>query len=276
MHSPLITVYMPTHNRVNNLKRAVHSVQAQDHTNWQLIIVNDGSKDATADYLDSLVLTDERIIVFHHEIAQGACVARNKAIEAASGEFITGLDDDDAFTPNRLSYFLENWSNNYSALCTPVTVCKGQSKVAHHYFIGELTFNDILVVNKVGNQLFCKTADLKSINGFDPHFKARQDADTWVRFLKAHGKGNKLPKSTYLQYEEQSQLSITRSPSRLIGFRQFIEKHEALMSKRQRNAMACWESIIMGRWVPLYLLLKSDSDIYKYSLMHNIKKLLRR
>ncbi|KPZ52525.1 UDP-Glc:alpha-D-GlcNAc-diphosphoundecaprenol beta-1,3-glucosyltransferase WfgD [Pseudoalteromonas sp. P1-13-1a] len=276
MQTPLITVYMPTHNRLNNLKRAVQSVLDQSYSQWELIIVNDGSSDGTADYLNALALTDPRITVFHHETALGACAARNKAINAASGEFITGLDDDDVFTTDRLTYFMTHWSESYTSLCTPVTVCKGSSKVEHNFFIGELSLDDILVVNKVGNQLFCKTEHLKHIGGFDTSFKAWQDYDTWVRFFKSYGPGLKLPKSTYLQYEVQSDVSITRSPNRLTGFKQFLNKHSLLMNKKQLNAMGCWEAIISGNWVPLSLLIHSHKDIYKYSIMHNMKKILGR
>jgi len=276
MHSPLITIYMPTHNRLNNLKRAVNSVLLQDYSNWELIIVNDGSADGTKEYLAQLVKSEKRITAYHNDAAYGACAARNTAIKAASGEYITGLDDDDEFTTNRLSYFLNNWCDKYSSLCTPVTICNGKTQVAHHFFIGELTLNDLLVINKVGNQLFCKTDDLKKIDGFDAEFKAWQDYDTWVRFFKHHGKGLKLPSSTYLQYEVQSKASITRSPNRLVGFKQFLKKHSSLMNNKQLNAMKCWEAIICGKWISLLLLFKSHRDIYKYAVFHNIKKLLGR
>ncbi|MEG3756696.1 glycosyltransferase [Pseudoalteromonas carrageenovora] len=276
MKTPLVSVYMPTHNRLNNLKRAVQSIREQSYVHWELIIVNDGSTDGTISYLDELALTDPRIMVFHHAKPLGACAARNKAINMATGEFITGLDDDDVFTCNRLSYFVDNWSDSYASLCTPVTVCRNNSKVEHNFFIGELTLNDILVVNKVGNQLFCKTRDLRGIGGFDIEFKAWQDYDTWIRFFKSYGSGLKLPQSTYLQYEEQSNKSITRSPNRLTGFKQFLNKHSVLMNNKQVNAMKCWEAIIRGNWVSLGLLISSHKDIYKYSLLHNIKKLLGR
>lgn len=270
---PLITVYMPTHNRLSNLKRAVKSVLNQSYQNWQLIIVNDGSSDGTKNYLEHLALTDNRIYIFNNDTPKGACIARNIAINAATGEFITGLDDDDEFTPDRLSYFLKSWKYPYTSLCTPVTICKRNKQTVHRYFIGDLTIDDLLVINKVGNQLFCKTTDLKEINGFDPMFKAWQDYDTWLRFFEKNGRGKKLPESTYLQYEEANYKSITRSPNRLIGFRQFLEKHQSLMSNKQKNAMFCWEAIISGKWVSLKLLLKSHRDIYKYALLHNIKKI---
>ncbi|MEL0615142.1 glycosyltransferase, partial [Marinomonas arenicola] len=69
-------------------------------------IVNDGSADGTKEYLAQLVKSEKRITEYHNDTSYVACAARNTAIKAASGEYITGLDDDDEFTTNRLSYFL--------------------------------------------------------------------------------------------------------------------------------------------------------------------------
>lgn len=92
---PLVSVYIPTYNRLNLLKRAVNSVLAQDYLNIELLIVDDGSKDGTADYLKRLSLLDERVKFLLNEKNYGACICRNKAIDISSGELITGLDDDD-------------------------------------------------------------------------------------------------------------------------------------------------------------------------------------
>ncbi|MCG7538929.1 glycosyltransferase [Pseudoalteromonas sp. CO348] len=271
--SPLITIYMPTHNRLDNLKRALLSVQAQSYDNWELIIVNDGSSDGTKAFLDSIQSVQIRI--FHNDKAKGACHARNIAIQAAQGEFITGLDDDDEFCPDRLETLIGAWQPQYSFLCTPVTICKGSAQKEHPFFIGPISLESMLVINKVGNQIFCKTEHLREIGGFDEEFKAWQDYDTWVRFIERFGPGLKLPKSTYLQHESSS-VSITRSPNRLKGFYQFLAKHEHLMDQKQRNAMKCWEHIIKGQWVPLRVLAAADNAIFKYSFFHNIKRILGR
>ncbi|WP_105167346.1 glycosyltransferase [Pseudoalteromonas sp. T1lg23B] len=267
--SPLVTIYMPTHNRLGNLQRAIRSIESQSYGNWELIIVNDGSSDGTNEYLESL--NNNKIRVFHNVPAQGACHARNVAIENAKGYFITGLDDDDEFTPDRLQIFIDSWNDTYSFLCSPVTVVRGTNHKVHPYFIGELDLQDILVINKVGNQIFCKTEDLRAIGGFDTSFKAWQDYDTWVRFTQRFGKGIKLDKSTYLQHEDDKTGSITRSPNRLIGFQQFLDKHQHLMSSKQKLAMNCWEKIIQGQWVPLLKLALADKNIVKYGLLHNLK-----
>jgi len=245
---PLVTIYMPTHNRPDNLKRAIESVKNLNYANWE----------------------------FTNTPAQGACKARNVAIFHAKGEFITGLDDDDEFTPNRLDNFLANWSDNNAFLCTPVTISQDGKQTEHNFFIGDIQLSDLLSINKVGNQIFCKTKNLQEINGFNESFKAWQDYDTWLRFAQKFGKGKKLAKSTYIQYENASDNSITRSGNRLIGFHQFLDKHEYLMNKRQRNAMKCWEKIINLEYIPILLIAKSHPDIFKYALFNNIKRILRK
>ena len=98
---PLITVYIPTHNRSILLKRAVDSVLRQTYENFEIIICDDGSSDNTADYLVDLASRDHRVKFIRNNEPKGACFSRNRCIELAKGEFITGLDDDDEFVENR-------------------------------------------------------------------------------------------------------------------------------------------------------------------------------
>lgn len=101
-----ISIITPVFNGEAVLPAAVASVQAQTCGDWEWIIVNDGSTDATAAYLDAL--TDPRIRVVHQANA-GVSSARNAALDLARGEFITFLDADDALPERslevRLDYF---------------------------------------------------------------------------------------------------------------------------------------------------------------------------
>lgn len=99
---PLVTVYMPTHNRGALIRRAIDSVLNQTYKNLELIICSDGSTDETVDILQEYCDKDPRISYVVNETSQGACYSRNRCIERAKGEFITGLDDDDEFTANRI------------------------------------------------------------------------------------------------------------------------------------------------------------------------------
>ena len=94
--SPSVTVYIPTYNRPAMLKRAVLSVLAQTHNNIEILVVDDSSSIENqaemrklAEQLGFSVITNEN--------SKGACGARNTAIKYASGDYITGLDDDDEF-----------------------------------------------------------------------------------------------------------------------------------------------------------------------------------
>ena len=120
--NPLISIYMPTWNRQQLAIRAIKSVLRQDYSNWEMIIVDDCS--TSWEQLQQYVtaLNDPRITYIHNDINSGACAVRNQAIMLAQGEYITGIDDDDEWTPNRLSVFLAHNSNwSLTPFCTLTT-----------------------------------------------------------------------------------------------------------------------------------------------------------
>ncbi|EYI87469.1 putative glycosyl transferase [Salmonella enterica subsp. enterica serovar Heidelberg str. N18413] len=104
--NPLISIYMPTWNRQQLAIRAIKSVLRQDYRHWEMIIVDDCS--SSYQQLQQFVeeLNDPRVRYTHNARNTGACAVRNQAIMQAQGHYITGIDDDDEWTPNRLSVFL--------------------------------------------------------------------------------------------------------------------------------------------------------------------------
>lgn len=102
---PLVSVILPTYNRFEFLKRAIDSVLIQSMKDWELIIWDDGSDDATSDYCQSL--RDKRIRYFWHE-NRGVSFARNQAIEKSEGTYLAFLDSDDQWLPDKLSLQMES------------------------------------------------------------------------------------------------------------------------------------------------------------------------
>lgn len=91
----MITFIIPVYNtRIELIHRAVDSVLAQGSSDWELIIVDDGSKESVAQEIDLTAKSDERIKVFHQR-NQGVCVARNTGIAAACGDYVAFVDADD-------------------------------------------------------------------------------------------------------------------------------------------------------------------------------------
>jgi hypothetical protein len=95
-----VSIIMPTYNRADTLPRAVASVRDQSFQDWELVIVDDGSTDGTAELLART--NDPRIKVMSQQ-NQGCYVARNVGMRASSGRYITFLDSDDEWLP----WFLE-------------------------------------------------------------------------------------------------------------------------------------------------------------------------
>ena len=101
----MFSVIMPVYNGEKFIEDAVNSVCAQTYNNWELIIVNDGSKDNTAEVLKKYE-TNSQIKIIHKENG-GVSVARNTAISASKGEYIVFLDADDVWHSNHLEVMNE-------------------------------------------------------------------------------------------------------------------------------------------------------------------------
>jgi len=96
----LVSIMMPAYNAEKFIASAIESVLNQTYSLWELIIINDGSSDHTADILKSY--TDSRIRVFHQPNS-GEAAARNNALTKINGEFLAFLDSDDQYAPTYLA-----------------------------------------------------------------------------------------------------------------------------------------------------------------------------
>jgi len=100
-----ISVIMPAFNSEDTVGDAIQSVIAQTYTNLELIIVDDGSDDKTCQVIEAFA--DRRIKLIKHDRNKGQGAARNTAIAAASGDWITLIDADDFWAGERLEKLLE-------------------------------------------------------------------------------------------------------------------------------------------------------------------------
>lgn len=103
-NQPLISIIIPTYNRVHLIGETLDSVIAQTYTNWECIVVDDGSTDDTASVLQSYCDNDVRI-QYHkrpNNFAKGACSCRNYGFEISKGTYINWFDDDDIMCATKL------------------------------------------------------------------------------------------------------------------------------------------------------------------------------
>jgi len=99
--TPRVTVLLPVHNGADYLREAIDSVLAQTFTSFELLIVDDGSTDATPALIESF--SDPRLVVIRNDTALGVARSLNLGLHAARGEYIARLDADDLCQPERLT-----------------------------------------------------------------------------------------------------------------------------------------------------------------------------
>lgn len=98
---PLVSIVLPTRDRLPHLREAVGSVLAQTYGHWELIVVDDGSTDASVPFLRSLA--DRRIRVLERPRRGSPARLRNEALAEATGDYVAFLDSDDAWEPEKLA-----------------------------------------------------------------------------------------------------------------------------------------------------------------------------
>ncbi|ELN2738038.1 glycosyltransferase [Pluralibacter gergoviae] len=238
MNNRLVTVYIPTYNRATQVYKAINSILIQTYQHFEIIVCDDGSSDETQEVLKALKDKDDRIFIIKHDKPKGACIARNKCLEIARGEFVTGLDDDDEFTPDRLEKFMYYADKlEYTMYCSNLFYKKNTHLIKGERYTGKIDLNMISYRNRIGNQIFVKRELLQKVNGFDPNAPAWQDYDLWFRLIKSGCNCYRIPEATYIMDVSHSGPRITTSSKAYKGYKYFIEKHRSSLNRYQLNSL---------------------------------------
>lgn len=104
--SPRVSIIIPALNAQAYIEKSVTSALSQTCPDIEVIVVDDGSSDGTVEMVEQFAKGDARVRLFRHGSPRGPSAARNTGIAAARGEWISPLDADDAFAPNRIDYLL--------------------------------------------------------------------------------------------------------------------------------------------------------------------------
>src|SRR5690625_4190600 len=102
MNEPLVSIITPVYNAERFLSETIKSVKEQTYKNWELLLVDDCSKDNSAKIIKEFNRTDDRIKYIKLEKNSGASISRNTGIKNAKGRFIAFVDSDDLWEPEKL------------------------------------------------------------------------------------------------------------------------------------------------------------------------------
>lgn len=184
MEEDLVSIITPTYNCAKFIGETIESVQKQTYKNWEMIIVDDASKDNTEEVVKKY--KDDRIHYIRLKENGGAAVARNFAMQNAKGKYMAFLDSDDLWKESKLEKQLEFMKqNNYNITCTSYEQIneKGEKLNKEIKPKRKVDYNGILLTCPVGNSTVMY--NVENLGKFEvPNIRKRNDDALWLRVLK--------------------------------------------------------------------------------------------
>lgn len=184
MTTPRVSIVIPTYNRAHFLNEAIESVRSQTVTDWELIVIDDGSIDSTSESLASLM--DPRIKVIRQD-NMGVAAARNRGAREARASLIAFLDSDDLWLPQKLKIQLDHFeANAKSSICQTeeIWVRHGRrvNPAMRHAKKSGWIFKDCIPLCIISpSAVMIRKDAFDALGGFDENFAACEDYDLWLR-----------------------------------------------------------------------------------------------
>ena len=192
---PKVSVVITTYNRARFIAEAIKSVLTQSFRDFEIIVVDDGSKDNTAD------IVREFPVSYYYQENQGIVGAYNRGIELAKGEYIDFLDSDDSFLPDALAKGVEvlnahpevGFSYGRAYLVDEDGRIFGLKKNGRQSGVrqGSQEIGDLIYGNYItSSTVMLRSSCLNEIGTFDPRFKSgSEDFELWTRLARKFAVG---------------------------------------------------------------------------------------
>lgn len=219
--TPLVSVIVPAYKVAGYIGDALNSVLAQTFTDYEIIVVNDGSPDTEA--LEKVLAPYMARIVYLKQENRGVSAARNTGIKAARGSLIAFLDGDDAWLPHYLEVQVARIQADPTIdVLYPNVMMFGDSSEAGEEFMticpsnGEVTFERLLLQEcNVSNCSIARRDTIIGAGMFDEGLRSVEDFDLWLRVIK-HGGRIAYHRDVLARYRRRAD-SLTADPIWLSG-----------------------------------------------------------
>ncbi len=202
LNQPLISIIMPVKDGEKYLGAAIESILAQTWSNWELIVVNDGSTDKTGEILAQYARKDKRIKVITNRKNLGVAASLNKALKAACGQYIARMDADDISLPERLEKqvkFLEKNPAIVAVGCQVEVIDEEDNLVGKKEFPTDpkSCYHYLMLTVPIQHpSLMARSAAIKKY-GYDERLWTAEDWDLYFKLLQ-EGQLSNLKETLYL------------------------------------------------------------------------------
>lgn len=206
-----VSVIIPCFNAEQFIGDAIESVLKQSWHNFELLIVDDASKDGTCDVVRKYVEKDTRIKLISLDTNGGAAAARNVAIDKAKGRYLAFLDSDDLWMPNKLKVQIEEMEKTDAAFSCTGYIVKSKKELKRTVTPPEKITEELLLS---GFAPGCPTViiDIKHIGEklYMPNIKAAEDIAFWIMILRKSAKGIGIGDKLTVVHELETSLSSNK------------------------------------------------------------------
>lgn len=255
----MVSVVIPNYNRSILLGRAIQSVLNQTYTNFEILVCDDGSTDDSYDIVNSF--NDNRIVWLPGKRVGRPAGPRNRGISYAQGDWISFLDSDDIWQPNKLELQLEFAEiNKLSAICSNAYV-EENGELKRNYFSEKvqsvIKFNDLLESNKIiCSSVLVSRKCLEIIGKFSEgaSLRALEDYDLWIRISTITNWG--YLNANLVTYKQDSIDSVRGKENINIQTHQVVVFNSFLIWAKFSNLKYSLKIILKLMQIKLYLSLK--------------------
>ena len=184
---PCVTVVMPAYNAERYIEIAIRSVMGQTFTDWELIVIDDGSKDATMEIVERLASEDGRITLLRNEANMGVAKTRNRGMARSRGQYVALLDSDDVWHPEKLEkqVALAKETGADVVYCSYALVDENGRKKCDDFIVPAQTdFNASLTKGVISCSTALLSRKVTETYRFDNTYY-HEDLALWLQILKA-------------------------------------------------------------------------------------------
>ncbi len=217
-----VSIIVPVYNVENYLEECINSIVFQDYSNWELLLIDDGSSDGSASICDKYSNSDPRIVTIHQE-NRGASVARNRGIDLASGKYVMFVDSDDYIENSMLmkmiqameeesadlvicgyARFTESYVDRRSYSKNPITLLKSKEEIGKLYTKPETNMFGISIWAKLYRNEVLQSEKIR----FNPSISYEEDCQFNVDYFEKINCAIVL--SDVLYYYRQMEISLSK------------------------------------------------------------------
>ena len=232
-----VSIIVPCYKQAEYLSETLDSVLAQTYSNWECVIVNDGSPDNTEDIAKKYLGEDCRFKYVSQE-NKGLATARNVGIANSEGEFILPLDADDLIEPTYLEKSIQHFTSSPE---TKLVYCKADKfgDETGYWYLEDYAFSKFIWRNCIFCSALYRRKDYDNTKGYNPNMvHGYEDWDFWLQLLNPEDKVFRINEVLFHYRVKKTSMRITNSTHINESHIQIFKNHPQIYEQYAQNIIS--------------------------------------